>query len=343
MTDEQEIKKKITAEQVAGRVLAFAGLFFGICSAGATYMGFKDNTGFFTSLVGIPLWLTALGFGMATGACFSTGKRVMGVFLFIFVGCLTCLNGVIDDISLREVSKVREEARLAWNENIRGAAIVVERSETRLIQIDEFMQRARSEDIEIVKDAQRELKDLGYYVADALSDECTPGRTRIDGSRGGCTEEALQAWSSFNGIPDEIRSLNAAVKENAEWAKEAVIEEPSIFTAAVARLTAIIMNLLALTCTVGAGYFNKGQTEIERMIQLHNELREEMAEREEAMRDEKERLLEDMARRERNLEERIEIHKERSGSRNSRIADAMKMLKEQTDEMTKVMAKRQKD
>ncbi len=301
--DEDGYKKRRIKNYVP-LILASAGVFFGMCSAGATYMGFKDNTGFWTSLVGIPLWLCSLAFGIWAGRLLANLKIIVGSLLAIFVTFLSVVNGVIDDVSLREVAATNEENRLSWNANVLGAKEVLIRSTDRLEEINVFMAKARHKPDDCDNDncpsdqvieAQTILRDLGFYLGSAnVRDEngklCTTGRTRLDGIRGGCTEAALIAWSEFNSIPEEIRALNEAIAESENMAGEATIDEPSIFDAQAARIVAIMINVLAFACTVGSGVASRGQSELEIQRAEQREFRAEIESRETAMKDEMERV-----------------------------------------------------
>ncbi len=325
--DIENEKTHQTAEQFAGVILIGAGAWFGLCSAGATYMGFETNTGFFTALVGIPLWLTALGLGIATGSYFAQRRTIFALILLLVTGCLTFVNGYIDTISLTEVSANREEDRLAHNTRVKGARDVLNKSVQRKTEIDDFMARARHENPDVVKDAQRQLKDLGFYVPGVV-DECTVGRTRIDGERGGCTEEALQAWQQFYRIPEELRDLEIAIKENGELAKIATIDEPSIFTKDVAEIVAIIMNLLAFVCTVGAGYFRRGESELEKVKAERRAMNKEVKRRDDELTRREQIMVEEIERRERHMEEDMQRHKDEMSRREQQLIKKLQQRKD---------------
>lgn len=315
MTDvDEDYKPQKNAEQQGGLFLLISGAFFGLCSAGATYMGFRPNTGFFTALVGIPLWGAALGAGIITGAYFAQRRRIFASILLIITASITVVNWYIDTISLTEVSANNEERRVDHNTRVSGAAAKLNQSVTRKTEIDTFMERARHEDPVVVMDAQRQLKDLGFYVpgvgVDEFGRECGVLRTKIDGVRGGCTEVALQAWQQFYKIPEELRELETSIKENGEIAKVATIDEPSMFDKRAARMTAIVINVLAFMCTVGAGYARRGESELAKVLAEKKALRAEMSEKQKKIDKRIAQNREDMARREKQLLAEIE-HREK--------------------------------
>lgn len=258
----------LTAKQQAGWMFTAGNAIFAIASSGATYLAIEPKAGALVAIIGAGFVLMVSGAGRAAGAFLAENQWGMGSMFFIILAVVSFVDYRTNDMGLKEVAQAAEDERLNGNNDIEAARVALEAAIFRKNELETFKSNANSDDKELVKAVQLELRDLNFY--DGL----------IDGDRRGKTDAAMTKWSEVNDVANELYRLNKKIEEKREVAGGKINNVASFLNLEMAGMLAYVISGGSLACSFLGGWLcsdGKRENELEAIQREREALENERA------------------------------------------------------------------
>ncbi len=232
----------LSAKQQAGWMFSAANAILAFASSGATYLAIEPKAGAIVGIIGAAFVLIVSGAGRASGAYYAERSWIMGTIFFVILSGTCFVDYRTNDMGLKEVATKSENVRKAFNASIQSAKDAIALAVTEIARLEGFMAKAQSGDPADVMDAQRKLKDLGFYDG------------RIDGERGSRTDAAMTRWSEINGVATALADHRETIRKETPNAALEPNNEASFFTVEMAGLLAYVISAGSLACSFIGGF-----------------------------------------------------------------------------------------